>query len=219
MDSVRDLVRQRLRAAGLSMSEASKRIGKSHSYIQQFLERGIPRTLPEDVREKLAVLLTIPQSDLRTGRDTSRKTVKYVFPSSSSGQINQKIPVLGMAEGGPDGSYQWNGQVIEFIDTPPYLAGAVEAYAVYVTGTSMEPRYEPGATLYIHPGKPVTIGCFVLVQLRPKADGEAPRALLKRLAKRTGTKLILEQFSPSGTREVPLADVISIHRIVGSSEP
>jgi len=218
MDSVRDLVRRRLDASGLTMSEASKRIGKNHAYLQQFLERGIPRILPEDVREKLALLLTIPQGDLKLGRDSGRQNVKYMVPSLPPG-INQKLPVLGMAEGGPDGSYQWNGQVIEYIDTPPYLAGAVDAYAVYVTGTSMEPRYEPGATLYIHPGKPVTTGCFVLVQLRPRADGEAPRALLKRLAKKTGTKLVLEQFSPPCTREVPLADVISIHRIVGSSEP
>lgn len=218
MDSVRELIRSRLRAANLSMAEASKRIGKNHAYLQQFLDRGIPRALPEDLREKLAPLLSLSPSELKIGKEPSRQTVKYMVPSPSATGVNNKIPVLGMAEGGPDGSYQWNGQVIEYIDTPPYLAGAMDAYAVYVTGSSMEPRYEPGATLYINPAKPVTIGCYVLVQIQPKADGEAPRALLKRLAKKTGSKLVLEQFNPPGTRDVPLAEIISIHRIVGAGE-
>ncbi len=82
----------------------------------------------------------------------------------------------------------------------------------------MEPRYHPGEVVHIHPGKPLTVGAYVLVQRRPKNDGEPPLAVIKRLAKRTGAKIVLEQFNPPKTFEIKSADMVSIHRVVGSGE-
>jgi phage repressor protein C with HTH and peptisase S24 domain len=56
------------------------------------------------------------------------------------------------------------------------------------------------------------------VQLRAKAEGEPPPALVKRLAKKTGVKYVLEQFNPPRTFDIQIAEVVSIHRIVGSGE-
>jgi phage repressor protein C with HTH and peptisase S24 domain len=57
-----------------------------------------------------------------------------------------------------------------------------------------------------------------MVQLRAKAEGEPPPALVKRVAKKTGVKYVLEQFNPPRTFDIPIAEVVSIHRIVGSGE-
>jgi len=78
----------------------------------------------------------------------------------------ERVPVLGMAECGPDGWSMWNGDIIDTIPRPMNLMGAPKAYAVYIVGDSMEPRYYSGELAHIHPGKPVTIGAFVLVQRR-----------------------------------------------------
>lgn len=129
-----------------------------------------------------------------------------------------RLPVLGMAECGPDGWSLLNGEVIDTIPRPTLLAGAKDAYAVYISGSSMEPRYYAGEAAFIHPGKPVTVGAFVLVQLKPEADGEAPKAVLKRLVKRSGTRVVLEQFSPPKTFELRADEIQSIHRVVGSVE-
>ena len=40
-------------------------LGKSHSYVQQYLKRGSPRVLPEDVREQLSVLIGGEPDDYR----------------------------------------------------------------------------------------------------------------------------------------------------------
>ena len=40
-------------------------LGRSHSYLQQFLMRWTPRNLPEDVRPKLAELLDVSDDQLR----------------------------------------------------------------------------------------------------------------------------------------------------------
>ena len=83
----------------------------------------------------------------------------------------------------------------------------------------MEPRYYQGELVH-DPSRAsrVTVGAFVLVQRRPKNDGEPPLAVIKRLVKRTGTKIVLEQFNPAKTFEIKNDDIVSIHRVVGSGE-
>jgi phage repressor protein C with HTH and peptisase S24 domain len=129
-----------------------------------------------------------------------------------------RLRVLGMAECGPDGWSLWNGDVIDTVPTPTGLAGAPGAYAVYAVGSSMEPRYYQGELIFIHPGKPVTAGSFVLVQIRPDHEGDTPRAVVKRLVKRTASKTVLEQFNPAKKFDIRNDDIVSLHRVVGSGE-
>ncbi len=131
---------------------------------------------------------------------------------------SERVPVLGMAECGADGWSLWNGDIIDTIPRPMNLAGAPKAYAVYIVGDSMEPRYYSGELAHIHPGKPVTIGAFVLVQIRPDHDGETPKAVVKRLIKRSATKVTLEQYNPPKKFDIKTDDIVSIHRVVGSGE-
>lgn len=126
------------------------------------------------------------------------------------------LPVMGTVVAGSDGMFLMNGQVHDYIERPPSLQGVTSAYAVYVADTSMVPRYFPGETLHIHPGRAVTPGddTFVVVQIRPEADGEAPRALVKRFLRQTADTLVLEQFNPTRELIFPLTEVESIHLII-----
>ena len=137
-------------------------------------------------------------------------------PSPRPGSAD-KLKVLGMAECGADGWSLWNGDVIDMIDRPAALVGIPGAYAVYVVGASMEPRYHPGEVVHIHPGKPVNVGAYVLVQRRAKG-GDTPLAVIKRLVKRTAAKITLEQFNPHKVFDIKAADIVSVHRVVGSGE-
>ena len=142
-------------------------------------------------------------------------------PAKSNGgpqAAPDRLPVLGMAECGPDGWTMWNGDVIDTIPRPSNLFGAPRAYAVYIVGDSMEPRYYAGELAHIHPGKPITIGAFVLVQIRPEHDGDTPKAVLKRLVKRSATKIVLEQYNPPKKFDIKSDDIVSLHRVVGSGE-
>lgn len=152
-----------------------------------------------------------------TSIDRGYGTLPIMVPHPQRGTTD-KVPVLGMAECGPDGLALWNGEVVDYAPRPPNLVGVEKGYAVFAVGESMEPRYHPGETVYIHPGKPVTPGCYVLVQLHPKEDGEAPRAFLKRLVRRSGTKITVEQFEPAKRFDLKPSEVISMHRVVGSGE-
>lgn len=64
-DPVRDLIAETADALGRDLAGLSRAIGRNQTYVQQFLKRGIPRNLPEDVREKLANELKLAPERLR----------------------------------------------------------------------------------------------------------------------------------------------------------
>ncbi len=126
------------------------------------------------------------------------------------------LPVMGTVVAGSEGMFHMNGEVHDYLERPPSLQGVANAYAVYVADTSMVPRYFPGETLHVHPGRAVTRGddTFVVVQLKPEAEGEAPRALVKRFLSQTSEVLVLEQFNPRSELTFPLDEVESVHLII-----
>src|SRR5580658_5883531 len=65
MDSVRSLIVARVAELGLSLSELSLRAGKNHAYFQQFIKRGIPDRLPEEVRGLVARILRVDEAQLK----------------------------------------------------------------------------------------------------------------------------------------------------------
>lgn len=201
-------VKERRTALGLSQPQLAKRVGGiSQQAIQQLEKGGTSRYLVD-----IARALGVTAEWLQDGHGPAPAK-----PASTRAREPQKLRVLGMAECGPDGWSLWNGDVIDMIDRPASLDGVEQAYAVYVVGASMEPRYHPGEVVHIHPGKPVNVGSYVLVQRRAK-NGDTPRAVIKRLVKRTPAKLTLEQFNPAKTFEIKAEDIVSVHRVVGSGE-
>lgn len=149
-------------------------------------------------------------------------------PVNHPGMGTRDLPVLGTAVGGSvggpgggtpeayDGLFLMNGEILDYIERPPSLRGVASAYAVYVSDTSMVPRYFPGETLHVHPGRAVVRGddTFVVVQLRPDTEGEPPRALVKQFVRQTADTLYLAQFNPATELEFPLDQVESLHLII-----
>lgn len=49
------------------LATVSKAIGKNHAYLQQFIKRGVPSNLPEDVREGLGAYFKVDPELFRSG--------------------------------------------------------------------------------------------------------------------------------------------------------
>jgi len=207
--TIGDRVKERRTALGLSQPQLAKRVGGiSYQAIQQLERGGTSRHLVS-----IARALGVTAEWLQDGHGPAPAK-----PLAARAREPERLKVLGMAECGPDGWSLWNGDVIDLIERPASLSGVASAYAVYVVGASMEPRYHPGEVVHIHPGRPIDIGAYVLVQRRPRAAGEAPLAVIKRLARRSGAKITLEQFNPPKLFDIKAGDIVSIHRVVGSGE-
>jgi phage repressor protein C with HTH and peptisase S24 domain len=209
--TIGERVRERRIALKLSQPQLAKKVGGITYQAIQALEAGGGTKHVVGLAKALGVTAEWLQDG--AGAPPAART-----PSPRAAAAADRLQVLGMAECGPDGWSLWNGDVIDMIARPANLAGVPGAYAVYVVGASMEPRYHPGELVHIHPGKPLTVGAYVLVQRKPRNDGEPPLAVIKRLARRTGSKIVLEQFNPSKSFEIKTDDIVSIHRVVGSGE-
>lgn len=134
------------------------------------------------------------------------------------GTLLRDLPVHGSAVGGVDGSFEMNGQVVEYVERPPSLSGARNAYGIYVQGDSMSPRFEAGWLVLVNPSRPVRRGDNVVVQLKGIDEHAPPLAYLKVFESRTPNNLIVRQFNPARMLEWPLTDVITVHRVVGVGE-
>jgi len=128
------------------------------------------------------------------------------------------VPVYGRAQGGPAGEFEFNGEVMGWESRPPMLEGVPDAYAIYVDGDSMYPRYKPGETVWINPSKPPSRGDDVIVQLHPVEEHGSQRGFIKEFVKWSPNHLVVCQHNPAGELTYDRNDVKTMHTIVFSQK-
>lgn len=115
-------------------------------------------------------------------------------PATAS--LSRDVEVRGVAVGGNESCFEFNGEVVDRVRRPPGIAGASNVFAIYVVGQSMSPRFEEGEIVFVHPGRPATSGCDVIVELHGH-NGDPGQCYIKRLVKKTPTRTVLQQFNPA----------------------
>ncbi|MDA4844102.1 LexA family transcriptional regulator [Hoeflea poritis] len=124
-----------------------------------------------------------------------------------------RIPVFGQAVGGVDGEFVMNGNRLDDVFSPPSLSSVAGAYAVYVAGESMEPRYFDGEIVFVNPSKRARRGDFVVAQIQAEEHGPA-LAYVKRFVRWNAEELVLAQYNPEKELHFPAGQVISVHLVV-----
>ena len=209
--------------AGLTMRTVSDALGWSLTRYQHYEDRYKRRFLPFELARALEDIFVpngvdagavLQLAGIEPGQPvTVRREAGQQRPLSLNAASGQRdLPVIGAVKGGSDGFYFNEGEPKEFVERPANLKGVFNAFALYVDGDSMEPRYFAGELLYVNPNRPITKGCFVAVELE---DGQG---LIKQFLRRSDDEIILYQFNP--TREIRLQprQVKRIYRITGSGE-
>lgn len=112
----------------------------------------------------------------------------------SDTQISQDMPVRGVKMGDfGDTHFSIMDEVVDQLPRPPGLAKARDAFALYISGSVMSPRYDHGDPVYINPAKPAAPGDDVLIELK----GSAPRkCLLRQLMRLESDHIVVAQFNP-----------------------
>jgi phage repressor protein C with HTH and peptisase S24 domain len=211
--------------SGLAMREVAEALGWTLTRYQHYEDRYKRPHLPLDLVRallplfeprgvgaaellELAGLAAAEMPGGSRGRRIAAGSPSLALPPPAG----RDLPVLGAVKGGAQGFYFNEGEAKEYLPRPPILAGVANAFALYVEGDSMEPRYFAGELLYVNPNRPVTKHCFVAVEL---ADGQG---LIKQFLRRSDDYLMLRQFNPAKDIRLAVRDVKRIYRITGSSE-
>ncbi len=207
--------------AGLPMRAVAESLGWTLTRYQHYEDRYRRPYLPLEFVRRIADIFAqrgvdptevMALAGVGPGGLTSLPSAPPPLIGSGGTGGGRDLPIMGAVRGGTDGFYFNEGEPKEYIRRPPLLEGVANAFALYVDGDSMEPRYFAGEILYVNPNRPVTKGCFVAVEL---ADGQG---LIKQFLRRDDHQVLLRQFNPS--KEIPIAagQVKHIYRITASGE-
>lgn len=217
------------RPAGLDEYQWAIRIGLNRGYFNDIKEKNTsPRS---DTLNKILSSVGKTVADLYQSEISAQPAlVKAPFNPS---ELPRDVPILGTATGAML-EIQTNGDVerieeielqeeIGFARRPASLQSNRKAYALYIAGESMYPRYAGGEMVYVDPRRQPMIGDDVIVQLvgdvSPDADpAEIKHVLVKRLVRNTAAHLELEQFNPPITFKLAKSKIHSCHRVIPWTE-
>jgi phage repressor protein C with HTH and peptisase S24 domain len=135
--------------------------------------------------------------------------------NAGSAAAARPVPLLGFAEAGSGGYFDDGGfPVGEGWDEIAFPAVSDEhAYALEVSGQSMEPAYRDGDVILVSPAAPIRRGDRVVVRTK---DGEVMAKELKRRSAKTLELRSLNAAHPD--RSIAVPDVLWIARIIWASQ-
>jgi phage repressor protein C with HTH and peptisase S24 domain len=212
-------LRELREGAGMTMQALAARIGTTAPQISK-LEKG-ERRLTLDWMNRLAAGLGVEPRALlpaigplevpASGRLTLNEGLGVMrLPPPDPRDL---IPVRSAARGGDDQQMFLQDGPIDYIARPTSLARVRDAYAIYMIGDSMIPRFRQGQRLHVNPYKPPQAGAGVVVTKRDDV------VLIKEFVNRDGARLRLRQYNPDRIIDLALGEIRDIHTVVGLDEP
>lgn len=195
---------QKIEAESAGADETVRRIARLLEVPNDLIER----TLENRQRHQVGAAM---RRTPKTAANISR--VAELTPPRPA-YAEKMIPVMGHAAGAlPGNGHLIMGEQRALVPCPPTLVNVEGAYAVYVSGTSMMPRYRPGELLFIHPLKEPAPGDYVVAQIEDETSGEL-FGYVKQFVGWQGDELVLSQHNPEAELRFPSHQVVSVNKIV-----
>jgi phage repressor protein C with HTH and peptisase S24 domain len=228
--------------AGKSFKEISKAIGANDAYIQQFVTYGKPQKgLDTDVSTAIELFLGLTPGELQLPKRAVGKTSSVsspiaqpaqsvpnitdelrgkretTLPSLSSTRADA-VEVYGVVVGGADAEFRLEHTPVDYVRRLPGIMNSRRVFAFFLHGDSMEPAFDDGALIFCDPSRRVVPNDYVVIELRPKHEGDPPGCLLKRLVRRSADKIRVKQYNPPTEFDISMKDVISVTHVLTLKE-
>ena len=209
---------QALDRAGASQADLARHLGLAPSAISRMLKGERQMKLLEAVQ--VSAFLGVPQDEVLRHAGAAIEPAPRSEPprrgrpprpmlAAAGPPRADAIPIRSAARGGGEQEMFLGDGPIGYTPRPANLGGVRDAYAIYMIGDSMEPRYEQGWLLHINPFKPPTRGRDVVVY---KIDHAA---LIKQFVRWDSDALVLRQLNPPLELRIPRDEVQECHLVVG----
>jgi phage repressor protein C with HTH and peptisase S24 domain len=145
-----------------------------------------------------------------------RVTESWLLTGEGEAPETPKVPIYGYAAGSFDGFNVIDINPIAQIGRPPALEDVDDAYAVYVRGESMEPRFFNGDPLFVHPRQAPNPGDAVIIQTYNGRD--LPAVFVKTFLRMQKDQIICKQYNPPQDFVFDKRDVLAMHRVIPNRE-
>ena len=195
---------------GLSASGLAKKAGLDATTFNPSKRRMPDGRARWPSTESLAKVLdaTGASLELFTSLVTGSATVTTARPP-------RRIPLLGMAQAGGNGFFDDAGFPVggswDEVSLPEI--GDPHAYALEISGDSMEPVFRDGDMVVISPAAPIRRGDRVVLRT------VAGEVMAKQLARRSAKRIELKSLNPEHRdRSFDLMEVAWMHRVIWASQ-
>lgn len=201
-----------LKAARKTRTDLARHLGVTPPTVTKMLNGPRPFRQEEIVKiqQFLGISGAAPRDQSATVDVRRVDTPQQITPRLA---MARDVPVYGTVWGGESGDFTMNGETGDFARRPPRYDGRTDIFALYVQGSSMEPRYFAGEMIFVERDRPPQNGDHVVVELLANEDGVC-EAYLKVLVARTPTKIRLRQYSPAKEIEIDRRKVGQILRVL-----
>src|ERR1700676_173948 len=193
--------------AGLSASGLARRAGLDPTTFNK------SKRITASGRARWPSTESISKALAATG--TSIEAFVGLIQGDKAGAVTRGMPLLGFAEAAAGGHFDdggfpagagWDEIAFPAVDD-------THAYALEVSGQSMEPAYRDGDVILVSPAAPIRRGDRVVVRTR---SGEV---MAKELKRRTAKSIELSSLTTDhGDRTIAAVDVLWIARILWASQ-
>ncbi len=193
--------------AGLSASGMAKKSGFDPTTFHK------SKRITPDGRARWPSTESVAKSLAATG--TPVEVFVQLIDDSGRAVAKKSVPLIGLAQAGKQGYFDDAGfPVGHGWDEIPFPAVNDEhAYALEISGNSMEPTYRDDTVIILSPAASVRRGDRVVVKTK---DGEV---MVKELKRRSAKSIELRSVNPEHEeRTLPVREVLWIHRVVWASQ-
>ncbi len=210
---------QTLDRSGASQADLARHLRLAPSAISRMLKGERQMKLLEAVQ--IAAFLGVSQDEVlhhagdsggaatTRGEPGRRGRPPRSAPAMAAAPRADAIPIRSAARGGGEQEMFLEDGPIGYTPRPANLGGVRGAYAIYMIGDSMEPRYQQGWLLHVNPFKPPTRGRDVVVYKQGQA------VLIKQFVRWDNDALVLRQLNPPEELRVRRDEVLECHLVVG----
>ena len=192
--------------AGLSASGLAKKAGLDPTTFNK------SKRITPDGRARWPSTELVAKSLAATGASVE---TFIALISETARPITQAVPLIGFAEAGSRGYFDDGGFPVgkgwDEIAFPS--VNDEHAYALEISGNSMEPAFRKGDVIVVSPAAPTRRGDRVVVKTK---DGEV---MVKQLARKTAKTIELHSLNPEhAARTLAMSDVLWVARIMWASQ-
>jgi phage repressor protein C with HTH and peptisase S24 domain len=209
---------QALERAGASQADLARQLRLAPSAVSRMLKGERQMKLLEAVQ--IAAFLGVPQEEVLRhagaaapvpprSEPARRGRPPRALAAPAAPSRGEPIPIRSAGRGGGEQEMFLEDGPIGYTPRPSNLGGVRGAYAIYMVGDSMEPRYEQGWLLHVNPFKPPTRGRDVVVYKKGQA------VLIKQFVRWEADALLLRQLNPPAELRIPREEVLECHLVVG----
>jgi len=220
--------------AGLSLRALAAKAGyAAASSIQRYADPEFDGSLGVDVAQRFADAMEgtgdppIARAEvlMLTGLVTDSNGQPFHMEGSGAQRMSRDLPIYGTALGADeivDGEAVEQttlnrAEVVEYKRRPQILDGRADVYGLYVQGSSMQPRFRDGDTVFVESRRRPAVGDDAVIYLRAPDEAEGERVssvLIKAIVRKTASYVELEQYNPHLTFRIPMERVDRMDRVL-----